>query len=104
MTVLIPFLSSALTLILGVSLSYFVSRRKAAAEVYKIQQEGDAGYAGMAKDAWHEVQVLHSKLRLHEKRWRLALVILEECSRGLPRLTSAVDEIRTLNHLQEIDG
>ena len=104
MTDLIPFLIAAVTAVVSPMLAVFLSRRKAAADVYKTQMEGDVGYAQMARDAWKEVQVLQAQLRLHEKRWTLLLPVMEECAKASPHLAAAVAEIRTLNHLQAIDG
>ena len=81
----------------------WLTRGRTRAEGYATRAEGDSEYADLAVRAWREAEHLRRRLLTHDRRWRLAAVLLERCASDNPEMAAALAELNALNGLQEID-
>ena len=88
--------ASVVTIVLSIVLSTWMSKRKTAAETYTTIATGDQAYVKIARDAFGEIELLRRHLTVHDRRWRLAVPILEACAHSDIRLADGIRQLLAL--------
>ena len=85
-------------------LQWMSLRGKTRAEIAQTYQGVAQEALSEAKEARAEASALRLQLRTHERRWALAVPILQEAAASDPSLAAKLRELRVLNGLARIDG
>jgi len=79
-------------------------RGKTRAEIAQTYQDVAQEALAEAKEARAESATLRLQLRTHERRWALAVPILQQAAEKDPALHEKLRELKLLNGLAKIDG
>ena len=101
---LAPLLAPVLVALLSGAGTAYLLRDKTKADSYNAKASGDKSYAEIAQEAWNEVDATKRRLRMHDRRWRLVVPLLEQCAEQDPVAAQRLDELRLLNNLSDIDN
>ena len=97
------FVACAVALI-PAALQYLSQRGKSRVDIAQTYQDVAQEALMEAKEARAEAAVLRLQLRTHERRWALAVPILEQAAEKDPGLSQKLRELKLLNGLANIDG
>jgi len=85
-------------------LQWISLRGKSRVDIAQTYQDVAQEALAEAKEARAEAATLRLQLRTHERRWALAVPILQQAAEKDPGLSQKLRELKLLNGLANIDG
>jgi len=86
------------------ALQYLSQRGRSRVDIAQTYQDVAQEALAEAKEARAESATLRLQLRTHERRWALAVPILQQAAEKDPGLSQKLRELKLLNGLANIDG